>query len=700
MNDLLLEIGCEELPPSFVPPALSQLRDLARAGFEGQRIEVGRVEVMGTPRRLTLIMRDVAERQPDAATQVKGPPVSAAFGGDGAPTKAAEGFARKCGVGVEDLTVRDGYVHAVRAEPGRSTVEVAVEILPGIITGLRFPKTMRWGEGSLRFGRRIAWLLALYGDEPIDFAVGDLASGDVTRGHRFLAPELVHVPSVDAYLPAMEQGNVVLDQDRRREMIREQADVAAETVGGSIPWAEVEALLDEVIYMVELPRAILGGFEERFLALPRCVLIQVMWKHQQYFPVADREGEMMPHFVVIRNGDDRSLDVVRAGNEKVIRARFADAEFFYDKDIRTPLADKVAALEGIVYQEKLGTMRQKADRMSEIASWIAGHAPTLPGGAAAAVLARRAALLAKADLSTRMVIELPSLQGAIGREYALHDGEDPTVADAVAGHYEMCPRDVLSRIVALADRIDALGSHFGIGIKPTGSSDPFGLRRAASGLFAILSEWGIDLFALLDRALDQLEAQGLLGEERARACDEVRSYLGERMEALLMERGARYDVAQAVVAAGFANVPQAIARAQALEQFRAEDADFLPITIAATRIVNILSHARGKGVEIPEGPPDKSRYVEALEHKLDELHAGLLARIGSPDLTDLGGYYAHVYRTLQPLRETIDAYFDKSSNVMVMTDDALLRANRLQLLREINATYHILCDFSKIVQDQ
>lgn len=700
MNDLLLEIGCEELPPSFVPPALAQMADSARTLFGDQRLTVGAIETFGTPRRLVLILRRVAQRQPDRSAEVKGPPASAAFDKDGNPTKAAEGFARKCGVPVTDLIVRDDYVHAIKAEPGRGAIEVAAELLPKIAASLRFPKTMRWGAGSFRFGRPISWLLALYGSERIAFDLDGLASGTVTRGHRFLAPDPIPVASVDSYVSALEKGRVLLDQEERRRLIREQADAVAAEAGGAIPWAEVEDLLDEVTYLVELPRAIFASFDDRFLVLPRCVLIQVMWKHQQYFPVVGADGDLLPRFVIVRNGDDRSLDTVRAGNEKVIRARFADAEFFYNLDRKKKLADRIDDLDGIVYHEKLGTLRQRADRLAEIAVWIASHLPTAPGRAIVAALARRAAMLAKADLTTRMVIELPSLQGMIGREYALKDGEDPLVADAIAHHYGLCPTEPLTRTIALADRIDALAAYFGVGIKPTGSSDPFGLRRAVTSMFAILAEWGIDLHALLDRTLEQVQDQGLLGLDRQTAEDELYAYLGERAEAMLIERGVRYDVAQAVISAGFDNMPQAIARAEILEAFRVRDPGFIQITMAATRLVNIMNHARNRAVDIPEGPPETGGYVEPLEHELHRQHADIVQQIGSPDLTNLPGYYERVYQLLQPLPDTIEAYFDKSSNIMVMTDDAVLRANRLQLLREINATYHILCDFSKIVQDQ
>jgi glycyl-tRNA synthetase beta chain len=327
----------------------------------------------------------------------------------------------------------------------------------------------------------------------------------------------------------------------------------------------------------------------------------------------------------------------------------------------------------------------------------------MPGDAARAVgieLAKRGALLAKADLSTHMVIELPTLQGQVGREYALLDGEDPSVADAIAEHYETAPASALSRIVAIADRIDALAAHFGIGVKPTGSSDPFGLRRAATSLYMMLSESPIDLSALLDHALDQLAAQGLLALDRDEVRRDLMAYLAERAEALLIEQGARYDVAQAVVSAGFDNLPRAIARAQVLERMRIGDPEFTPVTIAATRLVNLKNHAADKGIALSDDPPDASRYVEPLEGELDRRHADMLKAITDLAESDLQAYYEQVYRTLQPLRETIDAYFDKSSNIMVMADDPALRDNRLKLLREIDRTYNILCDFSKIVQDQ
>jgi glycyl-tRNA synthetase beta chain len=408
----------------------------------------------------------------------------------------------------------------------------------------------------------------------------------------------------------------------------------------------------------------------------------------------------MRYFVIVRNGDDRSLDVVRAGNEKVIRARFADAEFFYGLDTKTTLWAKVSALDGIVYQDKLGTLRQRADRLAAISAWLTSAIPSAPAKVIGIELAKRAALLAKADLSTHMVIELPTLQGQVGREYALLDGEDPSVANAIAEHYEMAPTAPLSRVVAIADRIDALAAHFGIGVKPTGSSDPFGLRRAATSLYMMLSESPVDLAALLDCALDQLVAQRLLALDRDAVRRDLLAYLAERAEALLIEHGARYDVAQAVVSAGFENLPRAIARALVLDRMRSSDSEFAPVTIAATRLVNLMNHAAEKGMTLSDDSPDASKYVEPLEGELDRRHAEMLRTITDLGETDLPAYYEQVYRILQPLRETIDAYFDKSSNIMVMADDVALRDNRLKLLREIDRTYKILCDFSKIVQDQ
>jgi glycyl-tRNA synthetase beta chain len=699
MSELLFEIGTEELPAGFVRPALSQIESLAESAFNEARIAFESISVMGTPRRLVLAMKGVAAGQEDRVTEQKGPPASAAFDAGDKPTQAALGFARKCGVGAEDLLQRDGYVYASVHEKGRSTVEVAGEILPRIVRSLSFPKSMRWGSGDLRFGRPIRWMVALLDDQQIRVEVDGVAAGRATFGHRFLNPEAVKVRDASAYWDLLRDSHVIVDDEQRRDIVKTQVEEKASEAGGRVPWDEVAGLLDEVTYMVEYPTAFVGNFDGSFLKLPRRVLIEVMRKHQQYFPVARASGAsgLMPHFIAVRNGDKRSLEIVRRGNEKVLRARFADAAFFFQQDTKTRLADKVDALSGVVYQSKLGTMLDKANRLSSLAGWIAQRlgAPTED-----CQRASRAGLLAKADLTTQMVIELPSLQGAMGAEYALRDGEDNAVAAAIGEQYEPAPKTELGKVVTLADKIDTLCSHFGIGLEPTGSSDPYALRRAATVATAILSNVRLPLSQLLDEALRILAAQKLSGGDAEQTKASVTRYFGERLGAVLAERGIRYDVADAVLAAGFDILPEALARAGVVEKRRKGDPGFLKTTMAATRIVNILRHARDKGVKLPGGSPSIHRYAEPQEHALHEAHLRAAEQIVDlPKGTsprELERRYDRVFELLSGLQPVIDDYFDR---VMVMTDDAALRENRLKLLRQINKSFFEVCDFSAIVQD-
>jgi glycyl-tRNA synthetase beta chain len=699
MSDLLFEIGTEELPAGFIRPALSQMRSLAESALMEARIGFESVQVMGTPRRLVLSANGVAPGQEDRVTEHKGPPARVAFDADRRPTQAAVGFARKCGVDPEELVEREGYIYASVLEKGRSTVEVAAEILPQMVRSLSFPKSMRWGSGELRFGRPIRWLVALFGGDLIPFQLDGLESGRMTYGHRFLSPDPKKVPDAASYAAIIGTSFVLVDDVKRQEVVKEQVEAMAAEVGGEVPWDEVRGLAEEVTCMIEYPTAFVGSFESRFLELPRRILVEVMRKHQQYFPLTRKAAgrALMPHFIAVRNGDKRSLETVRRGNEKVLRARFADAAFFFEQDTRTRLSEKLGSLSDVVYQHRLGTMLDKAKRLEGLSRWIAQK---LQMKAADCENAARAGLLCKADLVTQMVTELPSLQGAVGAEYALLDGENETVAGPIGEQYSLDPKTELGKVLVLADKTDTLCSHFGIGLQPTGSSDPYALRRAAGSATGVLAHKVLSLSDLLDEGLRLLAEQGFASGDTQATKAQVTEYFAERLAAILAERRVRYDVSDAVLAAGFDLFPDAIARAAVIERRRRQDPDFLATTMAATRVVNILRHAQSKGVVFGSDLPDASRYTEAQETALADARARAVERIGGlgrgTAQAELERRYEAVFEILAALRETIDDYFDK---VMVMTDDARLRANRLRFLAQLNASFLELCDFSKIVQD-
>ncbi|MCS7309678.1 MAG: glycine--tRNA ligase subunit beta, partial [Armatimonadetes bacterium] len=505
MADLLLEIGTEELPAGVVEDALAQLQQAVTHRLQEARIDFGEVQTFGTPRRLILLLHDVAPSQTDVIREVRGPAANVAFDAQGNPTPAALGFARKQGVDVSELEVvhtpQGDYVMAKVFERGKSTVEVAAQVFPEVIRSLTFPKMMRWGSGNLRFCRPIRWLLALYGGEVVSFDLDGIRSGNRSRGHRFLAPEEFEVHTPEELFQQLEARYVLYDHRRRRQSIREQAERLAEQVGGCILWDD--ALLDEVTHLVEYPTALLGRFDPQFLSLPEPILVTAMKKHQRFFAVTDAQGKLLPYFVAVRNGDDRHLDIVREGNERVLTARFNDAHFFYERDRQQPLEAFVGDLGRIVFQEKLGTMADKTVRLRRMAMELAEQAGVEPA------LADRAAFLCKADLATEVVMELPALQGVMGREYALLSGEPQAVAQAIAEHYQprfagdALPESALGRLLAVCDRVDTLAGYVGaLEIVPTGSGDPFGLRRAAQGVVQILAtvEEMPPLWAVVDAA--------------------------------------------------------------------------------------------------------------------------------------------------------------------------------------------------------
>jgi len=701
LADLLLEIGTEELPASVVESALEQLQAAVTQRLQDARIAFGQVETFGTPRRLILVIHDVAESQTDVVREVRGPAANVAFDAQGNPTPAAQGFARKQGVDVKELeivhTPQGDYVMAKVFERGKPTLEVAAGIFPEAIRSLTFPKMMRWGNGNLRFCRPIRWLLALYDGEVVPFELDGIRSGNRSRGHRFLAPEEFEVGSPAELFRQLDERYVLYDHRRRREVIREQANRLAEQAGGRILWDD--ALLDEVTHLVEYPTALLGRFDPTFLSLPEPVLITAMKKHQRFFAVVDAQGKLLPYFVAVRNGNDYRLDVVREGNERVLTARFNDAHFFYERDRQQPLEAFVGELRRIVFQEKLGTMADKTARLTVVARQMAEWAGVDPS------LAERAATLCKADLATEVVMELPALQGVMGREYALLSGENEAVARAIAEHYmprfagDALPESALGRLLAVCDRVDTLVGYVGaLQIVPTGSGDPFGLRRAAQGAVQILAtvEGMPCLWTIVDASVRAYAQQGVtVSEEGLRLLAQIFS---QRIEALLEEEGIRYDVVQAVLAEERAEPFAARANARVLNTLPMER--LTPIALAATRVRNILK--AGEAVKLVptaawQSPSEWLSQVDVSLFRYDEERALYeLALQYRQQIADAAAAFQseEVFALLERFTEPVNRFFDA---VLVMAPEEAMRRNRLLLLAGIDALYRYIGDFSRLV---
>jgi glycyl-tRNA synthetase len=700
---LLLEIGTEELPHGDLTDALSQLEEGVPRWLEELRLAHGRVQVEGTPRRLAVIVDEVASRQPDREQLIVGPPASRAYDGEGNPTRAAEGFARSKGIAVSDLQVREmeggQYVTAVVHEAGRLAGEVLCEALPGLLAGIAFEKSMRWNASGVAFSRPIRWLVALLGETVLPFTVAAVQSGRTTRGLRLFHSPGIEIEEASAYWQAMEEHGVVVNVARRREMIRAQAEALAAEVEGVIP--DDPPLLDEVTNLVESPTALRGRFEEAYLKLPTDILISVMTKHQRYFPVvgspgSERAGELLPYFVTVRNGDDRNLPIVRLGNEDVIRARFADASFFYENDTRKHLGDFIPLLAKLTFQEKLGSMLDKVKRLERLAPRLGEMLKLCP---ATLMTIRRVAELCKADLTTQMVIEMTSLQGIMGREYARLSGEPDEIANAIFEHYlprfagDALPTSEPGIMVGLADRLDSLVGLFAIGLKPSGTKDPFALRRAALGIVQVLvgSELHLDLRTAIELTAETLPVPGVgatgqsptLSDEGmapASLQSEVLDYIAQRLRGLLLEDGLRYDVIDAVLAERKHDPYLAAQSASVLNRWVQRE-DWMDLLNAYSRCVRIV---RSHQVRYPVDP---ERFTaEASSDLYDALR---VSRAMISEQRAMG----EVLRAIQKLVPAINAFFDR---VLVMHEDAAIRENRLGLVQRVAELTGGVADFTKL----
>lgn len=679
----LLEIGTEELPPADVDEAVAQLRERVPAWLDELRLEHGDVTVTGTPRRLVVYSERVAPAQPDREVEFRGPPADRAFDPAGNPTPAGVGFARARGVDPAALQIREHaggrYAVAVVSEKGRPSVEVLAEALPSLLASLKFGKTMRWNATNVAFSRPIRWLLALHGEAPIPFEYAGVRAGNTTRSLRFRTPESLAVRHPAEYFAALAEQGIVLDIEARRSQIEKQIGTLAEEVGGIIP--DDPALLNEVTHLVESPTALRGSFPEEYLALPREVLIAVMKKHQRYFPVQSPTFDLQPYFIAVRNGDAHALEVVTEGNEHVIRARFADASFFVRNDLKRPLEDYVPRLDGLTFQAKLGSMLDKTRRIEDLILALAPKAGLTPDEEAAA---RRAARLCKADLATEMVIEMTSLQGVMGRHYALQAGEPAPVAEAIYEHYlprfagDAVPKTRAGLVIGLADRLDSLTGLFAAGLAPSGNKDPFGLRRAALGLCQLLIAWELD-FDL--RAAVRAAAIRQPLDVPAEAQAEVLDFIAGRLRGMLLEAGYRYDVVDAVLAAQEHNPARAARAVRELAVWVARP-DWAQILPAYARCVRITrSYAENFNVE-------PATFVTPAER---DLYAAL--RTAETRLTPALGSPEAFLSAFVPLIPAINRFFDA---VLVMDEDEALRRNRLGLLQRVAALAHGVADLAKL----
>ncbi|MDP2344487.1 MAG: glycine--tRNA ligase subunit beta [Deltaproteobacteria bacterium] len=722
-SEFLLEIGCEELPAGFIDPALAFLQtELPRLCAE-QRITCTGVVVDGTPRRLTVMADTIAQRQEDLEEEITGPAWAVAFDAAGAPTQAGAGFLNKNKLEVSAVYQKESkkgpVVAAKRKEIGRPTSEVLPALLQGLLPKIPFAKTMRWGDRHITngqvFGRPVQWLLALFDGKPLSIRFADVVSGNTTRGHRYHAPDEVKVNTIAAYKKALEKGHVTLSRRERATLIETQANELAMAAGGRL--VKDPALVELVKNLVEKPFPLLGNFEGRFLSVPKELLISEAREHQKYFMVESTDGAagtLLPCFVVVAGAESKNKVALAAGNARVLRARFEDGAFYFRTDRERTLASRVPDLDKLVFHKELGHYGEKAKRTVELAARLTELLssslaeleldPTRIGADAT-----RAALLAKADLMSGVVNEFPELQGIMGRTYALHDGESVDVAEAIDDQYAprhagaALPRSHVGAIAGIADRIDTLVGILGIGKAPTGSADPYALRRAAVAVISIAIERGyaFSLDELLAEAVHAYQRQGkLLKADKSKLVADAKGFIAGRLRSILIDRAVakappgsqREDAGDLVDAAsskdaagggGLDDLPDVDARVHALAALRAEDpVAFAGVAATFKRVSNIVKKAREEGNVVDDVVPTAELELEA-ERDLRDAVAALPA----------GSSHAHTLREVVKLKPVVDVFFD---DVMVMVDDAVLRAARLALLGAIVARLAAVADFTRL----
>ena len=687
-GELVFEIGTEEIPSDYQNNALKDLRRLAESLFKENRLDFGDgLETYGTPRRLVLIGRAVAEKQDDALQEVTGPPKKAAFDQNGNPTKAALGFAKKQGLSVEELkileTPKGEYLYVKRTIPGKPTEEVLSDILPRLLADLSWPKSMRWGSLGIPFVRPVHWILALFNGTIVPFEAAGVKSGSRTSGHRFMSPDAVEIKDIQDYSQKIREKFVIIDPEERAKVVKEAVLAAAEAVSGT-PMEDPE-LLTSVTNMVEWPSAVCGSFDKTFLNLPDPVLITPMKKHQKYFSVRDPEGRLMPHFVAVNNTLTRDEKVVRKGHERVLRARLADADFFFKEDRKRPLEARLEDLKNVIYQADLGTSYAKVQRFKRLSEYLAER--VAPEGIEDI---RLAAGLCKCDLETELVMEFTSLQGVMGREYARLDGHPEEVCLAIYEHYlpdragGELPTSIVGAVVGLADRMDTITGCFAVGLEPTGTADPFALRRHALAIIRITEAFGWDL-SLQDFIAKSI---AVLGEEITFDKDtilaKVTDFFRERYKQMMLRSNHTSDLVEAVISGQFDHISQLRVRIEHLGRFISESREFESLVQTFKRISNILKKQE-QTFEVK--PP---LFKEPCELRLWEAYGAL-----KNDVQHFmeAGNYLEALNLMAGLRKPVDELFD---GVEIMAKDRPeLRENRVGLLQELARFFSKLADFSK-----
>jgi glycyl-tRNA synthetase beta chain len=698
MDTLLFEIGSEEIPAGYIAPALEALASQLQQRLADARIAHGTCRIYGTPRRLAVMVERVAPRQKPVKTELVGPPVTVGFDRKGNFTVAARKFAEKAGVSVERLrtkkTPKGDYLVAEKSQRAQATRTLLKTILPEVILAAPFPKKMRWADLDIEFARPIHSVLALLGKNAVQFQLGNLKSGRTTRGHVFMSPALIKVAHSDAYIDALKAADVVVDiGERRRILQREVAAVAGKLGGRILPDSELE---DINTNLVEFPVAVAGNFDKEFLEVPDEVLINAMREHQKYFAVVDEKNRLMPCFISVNNTKARDMSLVARGHERVIRARLADAQFFFRGDLEVTNDERVERLKGVLFQAQLGTMYAKTERLTALAAYLAkAIGADNKKTARLATAAKRAARLCKSDLVSQVVGEFPKLQGVMGRVYAAKAGEAADVAAAIEEHYRPVhsgaplPETTTGAIVAVADKIDTICGCFSAGLVPTGASDPYALRRQGVGLVQITLEKGFSfsLTALIEKSLELYDKESRRG--RADLPASINGFLKNRMAHLLAEEGFSKDVVAAVLEVSGDHVADVWRRVGALEDLKARP-DFEPLAVAFKRVGNIIKKSGD-----PSGAGRAPKVNPALfEHDCErKLYAAFRSAEKKATAAVARGRFDQALRDIAALRGSVDAFFD---GVMVMTDKQRLRRNRLALLGLIAGLFEKIADFSKI----
>ena len=680
-KDLLFEIGAEEIPAGFMPNILGQLKQLAETKLNDAHLPFESIETYGTPRRLALIVKGLADTSAEISERHKGPSASIAYDADGNATKAAIGFARGKGLDVADLVVEDGYIYAETKTAGVPAKDIVTDMLPQLITGLNFPKSMHWGNLDAKFVRPVRWLVALLDEEVIPVEFATVKSGNVTRGHRFLGADEITIKNAASYVDTLKENFVMVDQDARRELISKQLHDIAASKNASIVWDD--DLLEEINYLVEWPTALCGGFEESYLALPDAAIITPMKDHQRYFPLVDQDGKLLPMFLTVRNGSDHSIEVVQAGNERVLRARLDDAKFFFNEDRKKPLIDRQDGLTKIVFQEGLGNLADKTERLLTLGRVFSEECELHED---ARVVLERATELAKTDLTTGMVTEFTELQGVMGKEYALLDGESPEVAEAIFEQYlprfagDVLPQTEAGKVLSIIDKIDNIVATFSRGLIPTGSQDPYALRRQTIGILNILlnSEWNISLRPIIVESMNLLNVPT---EKQDELLGQVEEFITLRLKNIFLDREVPHHVIDLLLSNNELSVADAEGLVKALLANRIDEN--VELVQAFTRMYNLVKDVTYTGV-------DESLLKEDAERTLYE--AATKASEASIDAWDNNDYDAVVAvpATLVP---AINTFFE---DVMVMDKDEAIKANRLQLVRLAYSVMAIIGDISAL----